>query len=205
MDNAIPDCCMAGNVKLAVSEINICIFYNPPEGSKYRCTKEDFEAVLNGFPKSRQLLICGVVNFCKTNWDTLASSDKMDETIWMWNLLEQKNTHLMLKYIKSLNRNCNLPRSLIKNGVSSRSTVEKFNMLSHFFLSLFTPKEVFKIKDIELKEPLSTELITSKRNLRKILAASDIKKTSAKTRPTSTKFIPIDFRYDGRNLASNFQ
>ena len=81
LETALPDCCMACNIKLAESEIENCVFYNRPEGSKFRYTKEDFEAIVNGFPKSKQLLICGDVNFPKTNWETLVSSDEFEQEI----------------------------------------------------------------------------------------------------------------------------
>ena len=54
LDTALHDCCIACIIKLAQSEINICVFYNPPEGRKYTYTIEDFEAIVNGFPKTKQ-------------------------------------------------------------------------------------------------------------------------------------------------------
>ena len=44
-------------------------------------------------------------------------------------------------------------------------------MLICYFLSFFTPKERFNIRDIEPKKPLSRNFSISRRNRRKILAA----------------------------------
>ena len=91
-NTALPDCYMACTKRLALSEITFCVFYNFFEDSKYKHTKEDFEAILNNFPKSKQLLISGDVNFPKTNWDNLVSCDECEQEIvevFGENLLEQ--------------------------------------------------------------------------------------------------------------------
>ena len=99
-----------------------------------------------------------------------------DRLAYQQNLLEQRNTHLIFKHLTSLNKICNLPRVLIKDGVSSRNIVEKVNKLNHYFQSVFTAKEHFNIKDIEPEKPRLTNFSIWKRNFRRILAIQDIKK-----------------------------
>ena len=56
-----------------------------------------------------------------------------------WN----KETLLIFKQLKSRNRKCKLPQVLIKDRVSYRNKVQKFNMLNHNFLSVFTTKTIY--------------------------------------------------------------
>ena len=124
MDTALSDCCIACNIKLAENETVIGVFDNPPEDSKYRYTKEDFEAIVNGFPISKQFHISGDFNFPKTDWETFVSSNEFEWEIvdlFEENLLEQAvafNTRgdnlldiaLHRKCLARLNRTDMLPR-----------------------------------------------------------------------------------------------
>ena len=97
---------------------------------------------------------------------------EIDHPAFQQNRLEQRNTNLFFKHLKNLNKNCNLPHVLIKDGVSSRDKVEKINMLNHYFLLVFTPEEFFQNKDIAPQKSLLTEFSILKTNLRKNLESS---------------------------------
>ena len=98
-----------------------------------------------------------------------------DRLAYQQNVVGQRHTHLSFKYLKSQNKDCNLPQVPMKDGVASRNTDRKVKKMSLFLHSVFAPKN-FNIKDNEREKPLSTNFSISKKNLREILATLDNKK-----------------------------
>ena len=79
-----------------------------------------------------RLLLDTPTLYMKPNFDNQRSNvTGCTESAYQLNLWEQRNTHLIFKHIKKLIEIFNLPKILINDGVSSRSTVEKINMLNH--------------------------------------------------------------------------
>ena len=71
----LPNCCVAVQLQL-LKPIVLCIFYNPPRGSTYRYTFEDFNILVNSLlKKNTPIVVCGDINFPNTNWDTNQSID----------------------------------------------------------------------------------------------------------------------------------
>ena len=53
----------------------------PPIGSAYRYSVEDFQQLLKNIPKSKPAKICGDLNFPETNWKSSSSSSEEDNSI----------------------------------------------------------------------------------------------------------------------------
>ena len=59
--------------------------------------KENFEKLVNIFPENSPFLICGDIHFPSTNWETLTSSDELEQkTI---NLFDEKQLKLAVESI----------------------------------------------------------------------------------------------------------
>ena len=81
IENPMPDSCVACKVRINTTEFVICSFYNPPKGSPYRYSIEDFQLLLKSIPKSYPVVICGDINLPDVNWKTLCSPHQEDELI----------------------------------------------------------------------------------------------------------------------------
>ena len=66
------DCSLTCRLKINKISFFISVFYNPPKGSGYRYTQEDFGMLLSALPKNSTAIICGDLNFPKTNWHNLS-------------------------------------------------------------------------------------------------------------------------------------
>ena len=77
----MPDSSIACKITICDVTIIICVFYNPPASSKYRYELADFINLLNFFPKTSQLVICGDINFPETNWSSLTSLSDYEQQV----------------------------------------------------------------------------------------------------------------------------
>ena len=73
---------IACRIKLKTSEAVICAFYNLTTVREYRYSMEDFQQLLKNIPESEPAIICGDMNFPKTNWKTNSSPAKEENSIF---------------------------------------------------------------------------------------------------------------------------
>ena len=57
------------------------VFYNPPKGSGYRYTQDDFGKLLSSLSKNSTAKICRDLNFPNTNWHNLSSEDTDEQDV----------------------------------------------------------------------------------------------------------------------------
>ena len=74
----LPDSSLACKIKVDRSEVKICSFYNPPNGSEYRYNITD---LLKNILKSKPALICCDLNFPDAHWKTASSSNEEENKI----------------------------------------------------------------------------------------------------------------------------
>ena len=92
----LPNCCVAVQLQL-LKPIVLCVFYNPPRGSTYRYTFEDFNILVNSLLKKKTpIVVCGYINFPSTNWDTNQSIDTEENN--MLNELDRLNAEQVIRF-----------------------------------------------------------------------------------------------------------
>ena len=92
----LPNCCVAVQLQL-LKPIVLCVFYNPPRGSTYRYTFEDFKILVNSLLKTNTpIVVCGDINFPNTNWDTNQSIDTEENN--MLNELDRLNAEQVIRF-----------------------------------------------------------------------------------------------------------
>ena len=77
----LPDSCVSCKIDISGQELIFCVFYNPPKSSPYRYLSEDFNKILNAFPTSSSLIVCGDINFPETNWPSLTSASEEEQEV----------------------------------------------------------------------------------------------------------------------------
>ena len=93
----------------------------------------------------------------------VTESSELDRKNYQEELFRTRNTNVIFKHLKNLNKHTSLPKLLIKDEVESTNPNEQVNMLNDFFHSVFNPKESFSIRDIQFENPLLTNFDISKR------------------------------------------
>ena len=142
----LPNCCVAVPLQL-LKPIVPCVFYNPPRGSTYRYTFEDFNILVNSLlKKNTPIVVCGDINFPNTNWDTNQSIDTEENN--MLNELDRLNAEQVIKF-STYGRKA-LDVVFAKDLVVNRQFDEKFgscyNCSDHrpvpfdFYISVRKPK-----------------------------------------------------------------
>ena len=64
-------------------------------------------------------------------------------------LMHNRDTQMVFKHLKNLNKLCSLPKLLVFKYKTSINVHDKVKMLNEFFQSFFSPKYSFDIKEIE--------------------------------------------------------
>ena len=72
-----PNCSLKFRLEFKLSFF-ISGFYNPPKGSGYRLTQENFGILLSALPRNSTAKICGDLNIPNTNWQNFSSMDTDD-------------------------------------------------------------------------------------------------------------------------------
>ena len=75
------DSCVACRKKTKYVALSYLDNIQPPTGSAYRCSVEDFQQLLKKIPKSKPAIICGDLKFLETNWKTNSSSSEEENSI----------------------------------------------------------------------------------------------------------------------------
>ena len=107
----------------------------------------------------------------------VTESSEVDRKNYQEELFRTRNTNVIFKHLKNLNKHTSLPKLLIKDEVESTNPNEQVNMLNDFFHSVFNPKESFSIRDIQFGNPLLTNFDISKKTVSEILSTLDVTKS----------------------------
>ena len=91
--------------------------------------------------------------------------------------MSTRDTSVIFKHLKRLNKSPNLPKALINVGRSASNIGDKVNLLNNFFLSVYTPRHSFSIEDINSTNPTLTNFCISKQKINRIQPELDITKT----------------------------
>ena len=79
-------------------------------------------------------------------------------------IMSTRDTSMVFKLLKSLNKSPNLPKILINGGRSASNIEDKVNLINNFFHSVYTPKHSCSIKNINSMKPtLQTSVYQSKK------------------------------------------
>ena len=76
-----PDCSLTCRLEVNKLSLFISVFYNPPKGSGYRYTQEDFGTLLSALPKNSTAITCGDLNFPNTNCHNFSSEDTGEQEV----------------------------------------------------------------------------------------------------------------------------
>ena len=100
----------------------------------------------------------------------VTESSELDRKNYQEELFRTRNTNVIFRHLKNLNKHTSLPKLLIEDEVESTNPNEQVNMLNDFFHSVFNPKESFSIRDIQFENPLLTNFDISKKTVSEILS-----------------------------------
>ena len=79
-----------------------------------------------------------------------------------------RDTSVIFKHLKGLNKSPNLPKVLINGGRSASNIEDKVNLLNDFFHSVYTHKRCFSIEHINSMNPTLTNICISKQKINQI-------------------------------------
>ena len=92
-------------------------------------------------------------------------------------MVSNRNTHLILKQIRSLKKSETLPKNKIKDVIPVSKAKEKVSFLNDYFHSVFSPKSSFKLSDMKCENTILSKFSFSKTYLNQIITELDITKS----------------------------
>ena len=82
----------------------------------------------------------------------VTESAEADRKDYQENLMSTRNTDVIFKHLKSLNKSPSLPKQIVR-GHKVSTLVQQVDIVNKFFHSVFSPKQLFSISDIKTKNP----------------------------------------------------
>ena len=119
-------------------------------------------------------------NIVRKFQNAVTEAAEIDRCIYQEKIMSTRDTSVIFKHLKSLNKSPNLPKVLINGGRSASNIEDKVNLLSDFFHSVYTPKHSLSIEDINSMNPTLTNFYMKAKNNR-IQSELDITKTRGRT------------------------
>ena len=93
------------------------------------------------------------------------------------NLLSTRNTDVIFKHLKSLNKSPTLPMQVVSGDKVSTIVHEQVDIINEFFHSVFSPKQPFSFSDIGTKKPTLTNFNISFKTIHSFVSELDITKS----------------------------
>ena len=116
-------------------------------------------------------------NIVRKLQNVVTEAAEIDRCNYQEKIMSTRDTSVIFKHLKSLNKSPNLPKVLINGGRSASNIEDKVNLLNDFFHSVYTPKHSFSIEDINSMNPTLTNFCISKQKINQIQSELDITKT----------------------------
>ena len=93
----------------------------------------------------------------------VTEASESDRLNYQEGLFLTRNTKIIFKLLKSLNKSPSLPKEMTSNEGTRSNATETVNMLNKFFHSVFSPKEHFRLSDIQCENPTLTTFDVSRK------------------------------------------
>ena len=90
---------------------------------------------------------------------------------------ETRNTDVIFKHLKSLNKSHTLPKQIVSGDKVSTIVHKQVDIMNEFFHSVFSPKQPFSISDIGTKNPTLTNFNISVETIHSFVSELDITKS----------------------------
>ena len=103
---------------------------------------------------------------------------EIDRCNYQEKIMSTRDTNVILKHLKSLNKSPILSKILISGGRSASNIEDKINSLNSFFHSVYTHKHFFSIEDINSVNPTLTNFCISRQKLNRKQSELDITETT---------------------------
>ena len=132
--------------------------------------------------------------------NVVIQSSENDRLNYQNKLLSTRNTDIIYKHVKILNKSASLPKIMISDNTTVSSLEEKVNLLNEFFHSVFSQKIKFNIKDVECDNPQITNFSISHTTITEILMTIDVTKSRG-----SNGLPPIFFEQTATNMTNALQ
>ena len=116
-------------------------------------------------------------NIVRKFQNVVTEAAEIDRCNYQEKITSTRDTSVIFKHLKCLNKSPNLPKVLINGGRSASNIQDKVNLLNDFFHSVNTPKQSFSIEDINSMNPTLTNFFISKQKINQIQSELDITKT----------------------------
>ena len=115
-------------------------------------------------------------NIVRNFQSVVTEAAEIDWCNYQEKIMSTRDTSVILKHLKSLNKSPNLPKVLINGGRSASNIEDKVNLLNDFFHSVYTPKHSFSVEDINPMNPNLINFCISKQKINQIQSELDITK-----------------------------
>ena len=107
----------------------------------------------------------------------VTESAEADRKDYQENLMSTRNTDVIFKHLKSLNKPPTLPKQIVSEDKVSTIVHEQVDIMNEFFHSVFSPKQPFSISDIETKNSTLTNFNISVETIHSFVSELDITKS----------------------------
>ena len=107
----------------------------------------------------------------------VTESAEADRKDYQESLLSTRNTDVIIKHLKNLNKSPTLPKQIVSGDKVSTIVHEQVDILNEFFHSVFSLKQPFRISDIETKNPTLTNFNISVETIHSFLSELNITKS----------------------------
>ena len=112
----------------------------------------------------------------------VTESAEKDRKVYQENLLSTRNTDVIFKHLKSLNKSPTLPKQIVSGDKVSTIIHEQVDIMNEFFHSVFSPKQSFSISDIETKSLTLTNFNILVETIHSFVSELDISKSRGPNR-----------------------
>ena len=108
--------------------------------------------------------------------NVVTEAAKIDRCNYQEKIMSTRDSSVIFKHLKSLNKPPNLPKVLINVGRPASNIEDKVNLLNEFFHFVYTPKHSFSIEGINSMNPTLTNFCISKQKVNRIQSELEITK-----------------------------